>query len=1129
MMTMKQEAAKKRQANQDAPSTKKRPAAAIELKLEKKIKQPVDETGVENKESWLRYLRGSQTLKALEKPLKSGCHLLFEELCEGAKACLLAWCQQLLHRDLIVITGAAKEESRLQLNLPFFTQAAIHSYPSWETLPHEQIAPSPDIVGERYRILRCLRTSQSPQIAIGDLQSFLQKLILPQTFDELYLCLKPGDEISFATLHERFAQMGYQRCDIAADKGEYAIRGCIVDLYPVGADHPFRMEFWGDEIERLCSYDPVTQTSTMPLKSIEIAPGQELELLQRQSRLATIFDYLQKPPLIVFDDLLEIEDRYAAIAALCSGSSHHFCTMHELMGRLADQQKLYFSNQPIEDLTTVNGKKSGHYYSKRELAFDIQADMLDHKLTMTRCRHPFQKLKDEDVSENGLELEKPIYHLVAETEKDAQALLSSFIDKEVEADQFCGHCGYLSDGFAIPELNLLLLPSASVTHHFKVKREKQRSAYHVVPSQLFDLAPGDLVVHYHNGIGRFIGVKKQKSHLGSESEYMELQYSEGSTLFVPMQQAHLVSKYIGAGGDSRPPLHALGSNKWKRTKEKSQQAIVGYAKELLELYAARQMRQGFAYPPDSEQMRSFEEEFPFIETEDQLAAIAQVKADMCSTRPMDRLICGDVGYGKTEVAMRAAFKAVIDGGKQVAMLVPTTVLAMQHYENFCVRMQNHAVNIAVLSRFRSAKEVKETLTDLSEGHVDIIIGTHRLLSSDVLFKDLGLVIIDEEQRFGVRSKEKLKKFKAEVDCLTLSATPIPRTLHLSLSGGRELSVINTPPEERLPIISHIAEPNDEVIKTALLRELGRQGQAYFVHNRIESIWSVAERLKHLLPQARIGVAHGQMSSDELDTIFHAFKKGEIEILISTAIIENGIDIRNANTILIDKAETFGLASLYQMRGRVGRWNRRAYCYFLVKQAKSLPEVTHKRLTAIASSSGWGSGFKIAMRDLEIRGAGNILGTEQSGQVADIGFHLYCKLLKKTMERLQGCCAPSASDVRCELAIDARLPEEYVDNIGARMEFYQRFGDAEGIEEVDKLWLELQDRYGPPPPPAHWLYRLTRIRIEAAIRGYTNIKQEKKVLVLEQQVNNRLVKHSVVFNYPKTAEAMEKAMLKLFTR
>jgi transcription-repair coupling factor (superfamily II helicase) len=637
-----------------------------------------------------------------------------------------------------------------------------------------------------------------------------------------------------------------------------------------------------------------------------------------------------------------------------------------------------------------------------------------------------------------------------------------------------------------------------------------------------------LVVHFNHGIGKYLGIEKRPNVAGVLSEFFTIEYADSAKLYVPINQAHLISKYIGAS-EEMPTMHSLGSNRWKRTRDQTQQAITGYASDLLEIYAKREMAGGFIYPKDTPDVLEFEEEFPYVETEDQLLAVSNIKEDMCSAKAMDRLVCGDVGYGKTEVAMRAAFKAVVDGKKQVAVLVPTTVLAMQHFETFSDRMRNFPINVGVLSRFNTPKQTRETLKGIEQGSIDIVVGTHRLVSEDVAFKDLGLVIIDEEQRFGVKSKEHLKKIKAGVDCLTLSATPIPRTLYMSLIGARDMSIINTPPQDRVPIKSIVTESTDQTIKNALLRELARDGQAFVIHNRVETIYEMANRIKKLLPQARIVVGHGQMSSDEIDSVFHAFKSGKADILIATSIVENGIDIPNANTILIDRADQFGLADLYQLRGRVGRWNRRAYAYIMVPNLRILSEMSRKRLFALAEASGYGGGMKIAMRDLEIRGAGDIIGYEQSGHVSSIGFHLYCKMLKRTIQTLQGKVPAFITDVKIEIPVDARLPEEYVNEVSLRMEFYQRLGEVVSWDEIDLIWEEIQDRFGPPPPPAIWLYHYARIRVYAALNGFTLIKVETKALTIEQQKGKETETRKVLFQMPAKPEELEAKLIETLGR
>lgn len=1059
----------------------------------------------------LKNLYQSERFQALEKALQNADSLLIEELWNAPKALIAAFVQQATGKNILILTGASQEETRLFHDFSFFTHRPIVDFPSWETLPSENIAPSPDIVGERYKVLQEVLLNKEPHIIISGLQACLQNLIHPSLFQNLHLSLKRGETHPFNNLIQKLIKMGYQRKTIASDKGEFAIRGGIIDIFPVSSPDPFRLEFWADDLESIRIYDPIGQKSIKQIETIEILPAQELELLAQHTEQASILDYLGPETYIIFDDIVALEDRYASLMSH-GGKGKAFSSIDAFMDKINPLQKMLWSPKAIDELSTVQykDKAARGLYSDQTIFHTLSFEMFNRNWDVKRWRHPFVPLPNylipEETEVNGDQLlvhlialpkEETELHFLCASEFEESNLHKKIVGSEISLPKNTQyHIGYLSSGFALQDQPLVVFPLTELTHRYKIRRQKQRSTYHTSPIETYELVPGDMVVHINNGIGRYIGLEKKPNHQGIVSEFFTIEYAENSKLFVPLNQSYLLTKYIGSHEET-PRLHTLGSGKWKKTKEHTEKAILGYASDLLKMYAQRSIHKGHAYPIDSPDLLEFEEEFAFVETEDQLDAIAKIKQDMIAEKSMDRLICGDVGYGKTEVAMRAAFKAAVDGRKQVAVLVPTTVLAMQHYETFIDRMNNFPLNVGVLSRFRSSKQIKETLVGIANGTIDIVIGTHRIISEDVKFKDLGLVIIDEEQRFGVKAKEHLKKIKMGVDCLTLSATPIPRTLYMSLIGARDMSVINTPPQDRLPIKTIITEPSDEILKNALLRELSRDGQVFVIHNRVESIFSVASHIKKLLPQARVIVAHGQMDNDEIDSAFHAFKSGEADILVATTIVENGIDIPNANTILIDKADKFGLATLYQLRGRVGRWNRRAYAYFLVPNLKTLPEISRKRLNALAESGGYGGGMKVAMRDLEIRGAGDILGIEQSGHVNSIGFHLYCKLLKRTIKTLQGEVPSVISDAKIELPVDARLPEEYVNETSLRMEIYQRFGEALSWEEVDAIWEEVQDRFGAPPEPALWLYHVTRIRVFASLKGFNLIKQDKLALIIEK--------------------------------
>ncbi len=1090
----------------------------------------------------LKTLLNSPGLQKLQTALREGNSILLEGLWDAPKALITALAAATTGKHVLILTGASQEELRLYHDFALFTDLPVIDYPAWETLPTEGVPPSPDIVGERYQALRQIADAEKPHLIISSLQACLQKLIPPMLFAQLTLSLSKGDSIPFGTLLERLEVMGYQRRPVASDKGEYAVRGGIVDVFPVNSPDPYRLEFWGDDIESIRMYDPVGQKSTATADIVDIMPGQELELLDKTDELCSIIAYLGDKTIVVCDELLDLEDRYATLVSMCDRPSKAFSTIDAFLDELEPLQKIFCTQKPIEELSEVHllDKGGPNYYSQSGTLQHMAFQMFNRNLKAYRFAHPLERVVDyllrDDIDEEEIAGDQLLDFIGKKALADTKLvfLCSSPAEESTLQNKIADHGialpadtvfhrGYLSSGFAVKDISTLYVPTTEFTHRYKIRRQKLRSTYHTPPSETFEINVGDSVVHMNNGIGRFLGLERRANHVGVETEFMLLEYAENARLYVPLNQSHLVSKYIGAH-EERPRLHTLGSNRWKTTKAQTERAIMGYAAELLHIYASREIKGGFAYEADSADIAAFEEEFPFVETEDQLRAIADIKKDMLSQKAMDRLVCGDVGYGKTEVAMRAAFKAVVDGGKQVAVLVPTTVLAMQHYDTFCERMANFPIRIGVLSRFRTAKEIRQTIEEAANGSIDIVIGTHRIVSKDVVFKNLGLVLIDEEQRFGVKAKEHLKKIKTNVDCITLTATPIPRTLYMSLIGVRDMSVISTPPQDRLPIKTILTEDADEVLKNALLRELTRDGQAYVIHNRVESIFEYAARIKKLLPQARVVVGHGQMDGDELDDVFHAFKSGRADILVATTIVENGIDIPNANTILVDRADRFGLADLYQLRGRVGRWNRRAYAYLLVPKMRSLPELSLKRLAALQETSGYGGGMKLAMRDLEIRGAGDILGLEQSGHVSAIGFHLYCKMLKRTIQALQGEIPSILADTKIEMPIDARLPEEYVNEVSLRMEIYQRLGEAISWEEVTELWNELKDRFGPPPEPAKWLYHLTRLRVYAARHSFTLIKVEKMSMTVEQQKGKTTTTKQILLKPPKTPVELETTII-----
>ena len=1036
-------------------------------------------------------LKSSPSFSKLSETLRSGTSVLIEELWDVTKAIVAIEAVRKTKKSILLLTGGQREDKLIENLLQLAPELPVE-FPAWETLPGEEITPSPDIIGKRMEGLHALIHKKGPSIVLCPVSAFLQKV--PSKEQLFFANWKKGSKVSFDKLPELLTNLGYRREAVVSDKGQFAVRGGIVDLFPVASSDPFRVDFFGDEVDSIRIFDPIGQKSISKVDTLFLSPAGELELLKKSKNLVSIADYLDDP-ILMWDDLLGIEEAYVALKGMPGSKSMFFFGIEEALSRFDKSQQIFCAGHKIEELSELKGR-----------SFEV----LNHTFEATRCFHHFRKIHDHyDIDHFTPETNLKLYFLNS-NETEEEEVKNKFASVKLPKNTHFER-GYLTSGFVLADIPLAVIPNPEITNRNRIRRQKWRSTYHTPAAEFHQLSVGDLVVHYHSGIGRYLGIEKQVNLQGVEAEFLAIQYAETSKLFVPLSQAYLISRYIGSK-EIPPPLNELGSKKWQVARQSAQAQIAGYANDLLQLYATREAHGGFQYSPDSDFMQNFERDFPYQETQDQLLAITAIKEDMMSLKAMDRMVCGDVGYGKTEVAMRAAFKAVADGHKQVAVLVPTTVLAMQHFETFAQRMSGFPVKVDVVSRFRTAKQVKETLKNTEDGTVDILIGTHRILSKDVLFKNLGLIIIDEEQRFGVRSKEHLKKMKIGVDCLTLSATPIPRTLYMSLVGARDMSVINTPPQDRLPVKTIIAETDAEVITAALMRELARGGQAFFIHNRVETIYAKAAMIQKLVPNARIGIVHGQMDSDDIDPIFHSFKQGTLDILFATTIVENGIDIPNANTILIDRADNHGLADLYQLRGRVGRWNRAAYAYFLIPKNSVLPELTQKRLNALVEAGGYGGGMKIAMRDLEIRGAGDILGVQQSGQVSSIGFHLYCKLLKRAIEALKKQRVITFEETKLEFPIDARIPESYVNEVSIRMELYHRLGDAATYQEADDLLAEMKDRFGIPPLPVLWLYHMTRIRTFESVNRFTLLKLTYTTLYGEQQKGKEVEKKG--FPMPK---------------
>ena len=997
-------------------------------------------------------------------------------------------------------------------------ERAILPFPSHEVDPYRGLAPHVGVTSVRARALYAVGTGKA-RVVIASAAALLPRISAPARLIGAALELRPGLEIAPTDLAELLTDAGFTREDPADEHGEFAVRGGIVDIFPAGETQPVRLEFVGDTIETLRRYDPATQRSVESIDQITIVPLQDaLERLtarrsrdsdvghdrdrqveQEVDRSATAFDYfgLASSSRIIVSERDEVDAHGLKLSEQLAQSYQEALGRREhplppaalcaewtsITARLDQGTELVTLGLNDDALEAAEGPRTTHVRSQPASAMhgrladwvaeirglrDQGETTLFVAATAGRAERTIELLKEYEVF--AIPVER------AEDARYAAVLVAT---------------GTLSQGFRLPAAGLQIYAESDLFEEER-RAPERRSATKAFLSDLRDLKVGDLVVHVDHGIGMFVGLKQIGVTSDGVQEFLELRYAADDKLFVPVERLDLVQKYTGA---ARPPLDRLGGASWERAKSRVKKAMRDMAEELLKLYAARKAVPGHAFSPDSHWQQEFEGAFEYELTADQTSAIADIKRDMESSTPMDRLLCGDVGYGKTEVAMRAAFKAVMDG-KQAAFLAPTTVLAFQHQKTLKERFAGFPVRIEMVSRFRTKAEQKETLADLEAGKVDIIVGTHRLLSKDVSFRDLGLLVVDEEQRFGVAHKEKIKQLRKKVDVLTMSATPIPRTLNMSLIGIRDMSVIETPPKDRLSIQTNVVKFDPQVIARAVRHELSRGGQVYVVHNRVESIFSIGALIQRLVPEARIVVGHGQMAEDELERAMLDFVARKFDVLLATTIVENGLDIPNANTIIINRADRYGLSQLYQLRGRVGRSDRPAYAYLLIPPDDHLSPVAKKRLAAIKEFSDLGSGFRVAALDLEIRGAGNLLGGEQSGHIEALGFEMYMKLLEQTVRELKG--EELEDDVRAtvNLRVDLKIAADYVPDMNQRLMLYRKVAAARRDEEIDRVLEEAVDRYGPLPDSVLNLADYGRIRVMADQLGIETIDREGRTVVIK---------------------------------
>ena len=1091
-------------------------------------------------------LISSEEFIELESYIKGDKHPIeIEGLSESGKSYVINGIYEVSNKPVVIITNSDMEAKNLYEDLNLYL-SNVYYFPAKEIVFYNVDAISGDLRWARLNVIKEI-LSNNKNIIVTSIDAFAARYTPKDLFKTHTVSISVGDEVDFKELSKILVEAGYDRVDVVEGKGEFSLRGGLLDLFPTNSIYPYRIELVGDEIDSIRTFNTESQRSIEKVNCIEVFPAKEiiiddeiidyalsnireeldltlknnkdkergiklntiisknLEELRETHDFETIDSYLPlfyKKSESLFDYLEDyifvLDDKVRCLGKLDSTYlefNENYSIFLQRGDILPSQGKLLLEKEELIDLLeekiniTMDAINKGGGFLSPIRKIEINSAILHH----------YQGQLDLLI-EDILKKKKDGYRTVilSGTRVRGERLVSTLREREIESSyrdniesialgEVVITFGNLLKGFECPKYKTCVISDKEVFGEAKRKLSKSKSKSKGVSKikSFAELKPGDYVVHVNHGIGVYKGIK-QIEVSGHKRDYLDIVYDKGDKLYVPVDQLDLVQKYIGSEGKS-PKVNKLGGAEWQKAKSKVKKSINEIAEDLVKLYAARAAVKGYKYSKDTEWQMQFEDEFPFQETPDQLSSIEEIKKDMESDKPMDRLLCGDVGYGKTEVALRAAFKAVMEG-KQVAFLVPTTILAEQHYKNMIKRFSDFPIKIDMVSRFRTTKEQKSTLQSVKEGNVDILVGTHRLVSKDIVFKDLGLLIVDEEQRFGVAQKEKIKNLKKNVDVLTLSATPIPRTLHMSLTGVRDISVIETPPEERYPIQTYVVEQNDQLIRDAIMREIGRGGQVYFVYNRVEDIEKIANYIKNLVPESRVGVAHGQMTERQLEKEMLDFMTNEYNVLVCTTIIETGIDIQNVNTIIIYNADKMGLSQLYQLRGRVGRSNRIAYAYLLYTKDKVLTEVAEKRLKALKDFTELGSGFKIAMRDLEIRGAGNMMGSAQHGHMAAIGYDLYCRMLEDTVKLIKGDIDKEPIETTVDLKVDAYIPSSYIEDEMQKIEVYKKIAAIESIDEYMDIKEELEDRYSDIPDPVYNLMDIAYIKSRAKLLSIEEIKE-----------------------------------------
>lgn len=983
---------------------------------------------------------------------------------------------------LVIVLPRISEVDDFAADLEGFLGISPMIFPAWESLPKEHDVTD-EVFGARLRCLNALESDKPPKAIVTCFPALLQPVPTKKERLKRTRMFELEQEIDLEEIITWLTEQDFTRVPALELPGEFAIHGGILDIFPPDNLDPIRIELFGDEIESIRSFDAETQRKVADLQSARVtaiapvATPKDEDVAEIDDNSAHFIDSLPKESWIVLSELQDLVDE----------GKHYLARLDNPRGFFGIQASLAKCIQyPSVSLSAIGA-------ATMELTCHFRTESIE------RLTGPKQEVLNELSEVVGNE-----EHIViaCHNEGERERLQEMFEEKKPELLPRITFCiGSVTNGFRLVGVHYVVIGDHELFGRKEVRRTTARKK---VESRAIDsfleLSEGDLVVHMSHGIGRFRGMQLVEKE-GAAEEHLTIEFSKGLKVFVPATLIHLVQKYVGAT-KAAPRLSTLGTSSWTKKKMKVAKAVADMASEMVVLQAQRESRPGIVFPPDSHWMQEFNAAFPYTETPDQKTSMESIRDDMQRNRPMDRLICGDVGYGKTEVAMRACFRA-IDAGKQVVVLVPTTVLAAQHFRTFTERMAEYPFNIEMLSRFRTKKEQKKILEKLATGEIDLIIGTHRLVQPDVRLKDLGLLVIDEEQRFGVEAKEMLKRLRLEVDVLTLSATPIPRTLHFSLLGIRDISNLQTPPRDRQAIETRICRFDEALIRQAIVRELNRNGQVYFVHNRVHNIKSIREKLLQIVPEASIGIVHGQMGENELEQQMYDFVNGNTDILLATTIIESGLDIPNANTIFIHQANNYGLADLHQLRGRVGRYKHRAYCYLLVDDGKTLSATAAKRLRSIEEYNELGAGFKIAMRDLEIRGAGNILGTEQSGHISIVGYELYCQLLENAVRKQKNQPLREHPHVNIDLPMTAYLPGSYVPPGRPKIDLYRKMGSLTELDQIDELEQELKDRFGPLPPEVQQLLQVKEIQLLAWGWQIDSIRQEDKYIAFSYRKKLRM--------------------------